>query len=198
MRLEALLGFTAVESTTEKEAINYVHTWGISTHCLSLPDYEENHQIALLWNKSHQKQEHFEPRLSGSHADVLWGRQGGCPVRKEGPREPGERKTRVKLPAFLFLHYPKKYFKGEILTCDDSRALYKEATYEAGREGRGCRHCNHMKKKQPQSCRGPWQLWVPWVWGAGAEFGLGPAPASSSRGLGMGPKQLLPSATRAL
>lgn len=47
MRLEALLGFTAVESTTEKEAINYVHTWGISTHCLNLPDYEENHQIAL-------------------------------------------------------------------------------------------------------------------------------------------------------
>lgn len=55
MRLEALLGFTAVESTTEKEAINYVHTWGISTHCLNLPDYEENHQIALRWNKSHQK-----------------------------------------------------------------------------------------------------------------------------------------------
>ena len=47
MRLKVLLGFTAVESTTEKEAINYVHTSGISTHCLNLPDYEENHQIAL-------------------------------------------------------------------------------------------------------------------------------------------------------
>lgn len=52
----------------------------------------------------------------------------------------------MKLPTFLFLHYPKKYIKGEILTCDDSRALYKEATYGAGREGRGCRHCNHIKK----------------------------------------------------
>lgn len=192
MRLEALLGFTAVESTTEKEAINYVHTWGISTHCLSLPDYEENHQIALLWNKSHQKKEHFEPRLSGSHADVLWGRQGGCPVRKEGPREPGERKTRVKLPAFLFLHYPKKYFKGEILTCDDSRALYKEATYEAGREGRGCRHCNHMKKKTTTELQRPLAAVGAMGLGCRSRVWAGTSTCQQLPGLGHGAKTASP------
>lgn len=47
MHLQVLLGFIAVESTAKKEAINYIHTLGISIHCLNLPDYEENNQIAL-------------------------------------------------------------------------------------------------------------------------------------------------------
>lgn len=42
---------------------------------------------------------------------------------------------RVKLPTFIYFHDLKKHIQGEVLTCHDSLALQKEATYEAGRGG---------------------------------------------------------------
>lgn len=47
LHLEVLLGFTAVDATRKKEAINCVHTLEISIHHLNLPDSEEKCQIVL-------------------------------------------------------------------------------------------------------------------------------------------------------
>lgn len=69
MHLQVLLGFIAVESTAKKEAINYVHT----IHCLNLPDYEENNQIALCWIRVHKKRALWAKSLC-SGAKVLWSR----------------------------------------------------------------------------------------------------------------------------
>lgn len=55
MHLQVLLGFTAVDATRKKEAINYVHALGISIHHLNLPAYEEKRQIELYLHKSYQK-----------------------------------------------------------------------------------------------------------------------------------------------
>lgn len=47
MHFQGLLGFTAVDATRKKEAINCVHALGISVHHLDLPAYEEKRQIVL-------------------------------------------------------------------------------------------------------------------------------------------------------
>lgn len=64
---------------------------------------------------------------------------------------------RVKLPTFIYFYGLKKHIKGEVLTCRDSLALQKEATYGAGR---GHRHRSHVRN--PCGC-----------WGQGKHLGCG-------------------------
>lgn len=75
---------------------------------------------------------------------------------------------RVKLPTFIYFHDLKKHIKGEVLTCRDSLALQKEATYGAGR---GHRHCSHVRN--PCGC-----------WGQGKHLGCGQHLPAARQSLG--------------
>lgn len=91
------------------------------------------------------------------------------------------REIRVKLPTFIYFLDLRRHIKGEVLTCHDSLALQKEATYKAGRGGgvgtAATRETPVGAGGKGSSCAGASTCQLP-----GIPWGLP----------GMGPEQLLP------
>lgn len=165
MHLGTLLGFTAVD-TPRKKQLPIFTLWGFSVAALAFRILRKNVRLRCA-NVRVAKKTHFKVNLSCGNAgcceasdsiqsrrrvslrDELWGNKGETPH------------------LYLFSLF-KKTHQGKVLTCRVSLALRKEAT----REGRGRRHCSHIRN--PCGC-----------WGQGKHSGWGQHLPAARQSLGL-------------